>query len=149
MAPDRIESLISRMTVDEKVGQLSVFADMVRPFAPDVNPEANVRNAEQVLEQVRAGRVGSLFNGVGATLGREAGGFHFQADAQFQNRQHIAQRHHRRRIDPEPAGARRIQHKGADAMPGLHLPGRLQARVAGVEGVEGDGRRGAGSRICC
>ena len=70
MAPDRIESLISRMTVDEKVGQLSVFADMVRPFAPDVNPEANVRNAEQVLEQVRAGRVGSLFNGVGAELGR-------------------------------------------------------------------------------
>ncbi len=70
MSPDRIESLISRMTVDEKVGQLSVFADMVRPFAPDVNPEANVRNAEQVLEQVRAGRVGSLFNGVGAELGR-------------------------------------------------------------------------------
>ncbi|WP_293708862.1 glycoside hydrolase family 3 N-terminal domain-containing protein [Stenotrophomonas sp. UBA7606] len=70
MFPDRIESLISRMTVDEKVGQLSVFADMVRPFAPDVNPEANVRNAEQVLEQVRAGRVGSLFNGVGAELGR-------------------------------------------------------------------------------
>ena len=70
MAPDRIESLIARMTVDEKVGQLSVFADMVRPFAPDVNPEANVRNAEQVLEQVRAGRVGSLFNGVGAELGR-------------------------------------------------------------------------------
>ncbi|WP_313171067.1 beta-glucosidase BglX [Stenotrophomonas sp.] len=70
MAPDRIESLISRMTVDEKVGQLSVFADMVRPFAPDVNPEANVRNAEQVLEQVRTGRVGSLFNGVGAELGR-------------------------------------------------------------------------------
>lgn len=70
MAPDRIESLISRMTVDEKVGQLSVFADMVRPFAPDVNPEANVRNAEQVLEQVRAGRAGSLFNGVGAELGR-------------------------------------------------------------------------------
>jgi len=70
VSPDRIESLIARMTVDEKVGQLSVFADMVRPFAPDVNPEANASNAEQVLEQVRAGRVGSLFNGVGAELGR-------------------------------------------------------------------------------
>ena len=70
MADDRIESLISRMTVEEKVGQLGVFADMVRPFAPDVNPETNVRNAEQVLEQVRAGRVGSLFNGVGAEAGR-------------------------------------------------------------------------------
>jgi len=68
---DRIESLLARMTLEEKVGQLSVFADMVRPFAPDVNPEANVRNAEQVLEQVRAGRVGSLFNGVGAAQGRQ------------------------------------------------------------------------------
>ncbi|MGR4893672.1 glycoside hydrolase family 3 N-terminal domain-containing protein [Stenotrophomonas sp. LARHCG68] len=71
MAHDRIESLIARMTLEEKVGQLSVFADMVRPFVPDINPEANVRNAEQVLEQVRAGRVGSLFNGVGAQQGRQ------------------------------------------------------------------------------
>jgi beta-glucosidase len=31
------------MTVEEKVGQLGVFADMVRPFAPDVNPEANAQ----------------------------------------------------------------------------------------------------------
>ena len=70
-AADRIASLIARMTVEEKVGQLGVFADMVRPFAPDVNPEANVRNADEVLAQVRAGRVGSLFNGVGAELGRQ------------------------------------------------------------------------------
>ncbi len=67
----RIESLIARMTVEEKVGQLGVFADMVRPFAPDVNPEANARNAEQTLEQVRGGHVGVLFNGVGAVPGRE------------------------------------------------------------------------------
>jgi len=70
VASDRIESLIAQMTVEEKVGQLGVFADMVRPFAPDVNPEANVRNADQVLQQVREGKVGSLFNGVGAELGR-------------------------------------------------------------------------------
>ena len=70
-AADRIQSLIARMTVEEKVGQLGVFADMVRPFAPDVNPEANVRNADEVLAQVRAGRVGSLFNGVGVELGRQ------------------------------------------------------------------------------
>ena len=67
----RVESLLERMTLEEKVGQLGVFADMVRPFAPDVNPENNVRNAGEVLEQVRAGRVGSLFNGVGAAQGRE------------------------------------------------------------------------------
>ncbi len=71
MASPRIESLLARMTVEEKVGQLGVFADMVRPFAPEVNPEANVSNAEQVLQQVREGRVGSLFNGVGAELGRQ------------------------------------------------------------------------------
>ncbi|MXV13637.1 beta-glucosidase, partial [Xanthomonas sp. LMG 8992] len=69
MAADRIETLIARMTVEEKVGQLGVFADMVRPFAPDVNPEANVLNADEVLQQVRLGRVGSPFNGVGAALG--------------------------------------------------------------------------------
>jgi beta-glucosidase len=68
----RIEDLISRMTLDEKVGQLGVFADAVRPFAPDINPEVNARGAADVLEQVRAGRVGALFNGVGATEGREA-----------------------------------------------------------------------------
>ena len=67
----RVESLLARMTIEEKVGQLGMFADMVRPFAPDVNPEANVRNAAEVLEQVRAGRVGALFNGVGAAQGRE------------------------------------------------------------------------------
>lgn len=68
----RIEDLIARMTVEEKVGQLGVFADAVRPFAPDINPEANARGAAEVLEQVRAGRVGALFNGVGAKEGREA-----------------------------------------------------------------------------
>jgi beta-glucosidase len=68
----RIEALIARMTVEEKVGQLGVFADAVRPFAPDINPEANARGAAEVLDQVRAGRVGSLFNGVGAAEGREA-----------------------------------------------------------------------------
>ncbi|KAF1006315.1 MAG: Beta-glucosidase BoGH3B [Luteibacter sp.] len=68
----RIEDLIARMTVEEKVGQLGVFADAVRPFAPDINPEVNAKGAAEVLEQIRAGKVGSLFNGVGATEGREA-----------------------------------------------------------------------------
>jgi beta-glucosidase len=68
----RVEHLIARMTVEEKVGQLGVFADAVRPFAPDINPEVNARGAAEVLEQVRAGKVGALFNGVGAAEGREA-----------------------------------------------------------------------------
>ncbi|MEX1828260.1 glycoside hydrolase family 3 C-terminal domain-containing protein [Luteibacter sp. CQ10] len=60
------------MTLEEKVGQLGVFADAVRPFAPDINPEVNARGAAEVLDQIRAGRVGALFNGVGAAEGREA-----------------------------------------------------------------------------
>lgn len=67
----RIEDLIGRMTVEEKIGQLGVFADMVRPFAPDVNPDANTWTPDEVRDQVRRGRVGALFNGVGAAEGRE------------------------------------------------------------------------------
>lgn len=69
MASSRVEALIAAMTIEEKVGQLGVFADMVRPFSPDINPEANVRNADEVLAQVRAGQVGSLFNGCGVADG--------------------------------------------------------------------------------
>jgi beta-glucosidase len=69
---DRIEALIAQMTVEEKVGQLGIFADAVRPFIPDINPEVNAQGAAEVLDQIRAGRVGSLFNGVGAAEGREA-----------------------------------------------------------------------------
>jgi beta-glucosidase len=68
----RIEDLIARMTVEEKVGQLGCFADALRPFAPDINPEANALGAAEIREQIRAGRVGALFNGVGAAEGREA-----------------------------------------------------------------------------
>lgn len=68
----RIEQLIAQMTVEEKVGQLGCFADMHRPFAADINPETQAVSAQEVLDEVRAGRAGTLFNGVGAALGREA-----------------------------------------------------------------------------
>jgi len=71
-SPAEIDALIASMTIDEKVGQLGCFADALRPFAPDVNPEANARDAAQVLEQIRAGKVGALFNGAGAAAGRES-----------------------------------------------------------------------------
>ena len=69
---DRLEALLARMTLEEKVGQLGIFADMLRPFAPGINPEMNEQSAAQTLELVRSGRAGALFNGVGAALGREA-----------------------------------------------------------------------------
>lgn len=67
-----IESLLSRMTLEEKAGQLTILADTVRPCNPDINPEVNARGATEMLEQIRLGRVGSLFNGVGVKEGREA-----------------------------------------------------------------------------
>ncbi len=69
---DRLEALLASMTVEEKVGQLGIFADMLRPFAADVNPEMNELNAGELREQIRAGRVGAVFNGVGAVQGRES-----------------------------------------------------------------------------
>lgn len=69
---DRLDALLAQMTLEEKVGQLGIFADMLRPFAPGINPEMNERDASQTLDLIRSGRAGALFNGIGAALGREA-----------------------------------------------------------------------------
>jgi beta-glucosidase len=68
--PD-IEALIGRMTLEEKVGQLTCLADSTRPFALDVNPDTFTWGPTQLREMIRAGHVGALFNGVGAVAGRE------------------------------------------------------------------------------
>jgi beta-glucosidase len=62
-AEARIESLIARMTVQEKAGQLSLYgpADTHVPG----NPQANQRNAQLEVDEVRAGRVTGLFNNEG------------------------------------------------------------------------------------
>ena len=70
-ASDRVEALLARMTVEEKAGQLSCFADMIRPPIGDMNPLVNIRNAQTLTAEVKAGRVGALFNGVGAQAARE------------------------------------------------------------------------------
>lgn len=66
-----IEALIARMTIEEKAGQLTILADATRNFAADVNPEFASRKAKSLRDDVRAGRVGSLFNGYGVEAGRE------------------------------------------------------------------------------
>jgi len=62
-AEARIEALISRMTVQEKAGQLSLYgpADIDTPN----NPQAGWRNAQQETADVRAGRLTGLFNNAG------------------------------------------------------------------------------------
>jgi beta-glucosidase len=59
----RIESLIARMTVEEKAGQLSLYgpADTNIPG----NPQTAQRNGQQEIDDVRAGRVTGLFNNEG------------------------------------------------------------------------------------
>lgn len=71
-ASPRVESLVARMTIEEKAGQLSCFADTLRPFAPNINPVVGNQNAEATLVEIRAGRVGTLFNGIGVAGARRA-----------------------------------------------------------------------------
>lgn len=68
----QIEVLIKAMTPEEKAGQLTILADEFRNTPPGVNPEFKRRQINELLADVRAGRVGALFNGQGVTLGREA-----------------------------------------------------------------------------
>jgi beta-glucosidase len=64
-ASSRVESLITRMTIEEKAGQLSCYSDMIRPPVGDINPLVNQRNTQQILADIRAGRIGVLMNGIG------------------------------------------------------------------------------------
>ncbi|MGJ7510156.1 glycoside hydrolase family 3 N-terminal domain-containing protein [Variovorax sp. GT1P44] len=70
MAEARIESLIGRMTVEEKVGQLSLYA----PAGVDIvaNPQAAQQSVDQQLADIRAGRVTGLFNNEGLEGKRRA-----------------------------------------------------------------------------
>lgn len=67
----RVQTLLDRMTLDEKIGQLVLLVDSVRPSALGVNPDSFRWSPEKVLKLIRAGSIGSLFNGVGAKEGRE------------------------------------------------------------------------------
>lgn len=70
-ASNRIEALLAQMTIEEKAGQLSCFADMIRPPIGDMNPLVNIRNAQTLTAEVKAGRIGVLMNGVGAQAAYE------------------------------------------------------------------------------
>ena len=65
-ASNRVEGLLVQMTIEEKAGQLSCFADMIRPPIGDMNPLVNIRNAQALAAEIKAGRIGTLMNGVGA-----------------------------------------------------------------------------------
>lgn len=71
LAPE-LESLIARMTVEEKAGQVTLMAAAWAGAAANaLNPGAGSASHRQQLTDVRAGRIGGLFNGNGAAMARE------------------------------------------------------------------------------
>ena len=67
-----IEDLIGQMTVEEKAGQLTLMGDLLRlpeTFAK-VNPDYRETNGQKAEAEIRAGRLGGLFNGAGVAAGR-------------------------------------------------------------------------------
>ena len=66
-----IEALISRMTIEEKAGQLTIISDASRTIADGVNPEFNRRRVDALEAEIRAGRVGALLSGNGAAAARD------------------------------------------------------------------------------
>ncbi|HYC98733.1 glycoside hydrolase family 3 N-terminal domain-containing protein [Brevundimonas sp.] len=68
---ERVNALIARMTIEEKAGQLNLQNDPFRWRPEGVNPGDTLDpNQEQTAADIRAGRIGALFNGVGAASTR-------------------------------------------------------------------------------
>ena len=71
-APDPfIEKLIASMSVEEKAGQLSLYADLTRPDYGNVNPAAIAQTKDEVKARIRKGEITGLFNGIGVAGARE------------------------------------------------------------------------------
>jgi beta-glucosidase len=67
---ERIEALIARMTIVEKAGQLNLIGDPFRFRPQNVNPLDGQGDPARVTGLIREGKVGNLFNGIGAEAGR-------------------------------------------------------------------------------
>jgi len=66
----RIDDLIARMTLTEKAGQLNLLGDPFRFRPQNVNPLDGQGDPARVTALIREGKVGNLFNGIGADAGR-------------------------------------------------------------------------------
>jgi beta-glucosidase len=66
----QIEALISKMTIEEKAGQLTILADETRNLAEGVNPEFRKNQVDALVKEIRKGHIGALFNGHGVAAGR-------------------------------------------------------------------------------
>jgi beta-glucosidase len=69
--PAFVDSLVSRMTLEEKAGQLSLMASAWGGgAAASLNPPAGDTNFPQQVEDARRGRLTGVFNGNGARMAR-------------------------------------------------------------------------------
>ena len=69
--PAFIDSLIGRMTLEEKAGQLSLMASAWGPSkAIAQNPPSNLPNFDAQVEEGRLGQLTGIFNGNGAKMAR-------------------------------------------------------------------------------
>lgn len=67
-----IDDLISAMTIDEKVGQLTLMpSPRTSAGAAGINPAAAKRNVDNLVADARQARVGGVFNGYGVEIYRE------------------------------------------------------------------------------
>jgi beta-glucosidase len=68
--PGFVDRLISRMTLEEKAGQLSLMASAWGPSAAAALNPPNTSNFSQQLEETRQGQLTGIFNGNGARMAR-------------------------------------------------------------------------------
>lgn len=67
----QIENLISRMTIQEKAGQLSIFSDSTRIPTGPINPNVVPTTTDDIKNQIRSGKITALFSARGAAGARE------------------------------------------------------------------------------
>lgn len=68
----KADALIAKMTLEEKVGQLTLLDDPFRMRPRHINPESLTLDERSFADEIRAGRIGALLNGVGAAQARFA-----------------------------------------------------------------------------
>nr|WP_241557184.1 glycoside hydrolase family 3 N-terminal domain-containing protein [Croceibacterium ferulae] len=70
--PPQVEALIASMSVEEKAGQLTLMAAAwAGGAAVSLNPAGSATSFDAQLAEVRAGRIGGVFNGNGAEMARQ------------------------------------------------------------------------------
>jgi beta-glucosidase len=69
---EKVDALVAKMTLEEKVGQLALFDDPFRMRPRSINPEGLTLDERRFADEIRAGRIGALLNGVGAEQARYA-----------------------------------------------------------------------------